>query len=206
MRGEHLLCLMDSEALTVAYSLLSPGDSALSLDTWERQAVRVHGDIVIGDRWPEHLPSKAHVSFGAAHRNGLSQPWALGPTPEIDLAASRGLQGSATWIGHLLGFTPHVEVVAGRAELDVKLASLRGSLAFTGVEWWASGETPGDAGSGQRWGEGELHYEVGVRGNTFTQMGGDEGIVTGAFFGRAHEAMGGVLERDDVTAAFGGER
>ena len=205
-RGHLFMDHIDREALTVAYSLLSPGDSALSLSTWERQAVRVHGDIVIGGHWPDYLPSRVHVSFGAAHRNGLSQPWAIGPTPAVDLVANQGLQGSATWNGHLLGFTPRVEVVAGSAELGVNLATLRGSLAFTGLEWWASGETPGDAGSGRRWGDGELAYEVSVRGNDFTQTGGDEGIVTGALFGQAHEAMGGVLERDDLTAAFGGER
>lgn len=205
-RGHPFMDHIDREALTVAYSLLSPGDSALSLGAWERDAVRVHGDIIIGGRWPNYLPSRVHVSFGAAHRNGLSQPWAIGPTPAVDLAAHPGLQGSATWNGHLLGFTPRVEVVAGSAELGVNLATLRGSLAFTRLEWWAIGEMPGDAGSGRRWGDGDLAYEVSVRGNDFTQTGGDEGIVTGAFFGRAHEAMGGVLERDDLTAAFGGER
>ena len=47
---------------------------------------------------------------------------------------------------------------------------------------------------------------VRVHGNTFMQTDGDGGIVTGVFFGEAHEAMGGTLERDDLTAAFGGKR
>ena len=205
-QGNLLMHWIEIEALAVAYGALSPGDSALSLGAWDRQAVRVHGDIVIGDRWPNYMPSRAHVSFGTAHRNGLSQPWASGPTPAIDLAANRGLQGSATWNSHLLGFTPDVAVVAGSAELGVDLGTLRGSLAFTGLEWWQRGETPGDAGSGQPWGAGELAYEVSVHGNTFMQTGGDGGIVTGVFFGKAHEAMGGTLERDDLTAAFGGKR
>ena len=110
------------------------------------------------------------------------------------------------WRGHLLGFTPDVEAVAGRAELGLNLATLRGDVAFTGLEWWAAGETPGDAGSGRRWSGGELAYEVSVHGNTFMQTGSDGGIVTGVFFGQAHEAMGGTLERDDLTAAFGGKR
>ena len=38
------------------------------------------------------------------------------------------------------------------------------------------------------------------------QTGGDAGTVTGAFFGPAHEGMGGVLERDDLSAGFGGKR
>ena len=205
-QGNLLMHWVDMEALAAAYGALSPGDSALSLGVWDRQAVRVHGDIVIGDRWPDYLPSRAHVSFGTAHRNGLSQPWAIGPTPAMDLAANRGLQGSAMWSGHLLGFTPDVEVVAGSAELGMNLATLRGSLAFTGLEWWAQGESPGDAGTGQRWGDSELAYEVSVHGSTFMQTGGDVGIVTGVFFGNTHEAMGGTLEQDDLTAAFGGKR
>ena len=205
--GNHLLCLIDSEALAVAYGALSPGDSALSLSTWSNESVRIHGDIPIrgGSRSGPWLPGTS-VNFGTASRNGLSQPWAIGPTPETVLAANPFLQGSATWNGHLLGFTPDVEVVAGSAELGVDLGALRGSLAFIGLEWWQRGETPGDAGSGQPWGAGELAYEVSVHGNTFMQTGGDEGIVTGVFFGEAHEAMGGTLERDDLTAAFGGKR
>ena len=56
------------------------------------------------------------------------------------------------------------------------------------------------------WGNGDLQYLLNIRGNTFVQTGGDEGTVTGAFFGPVHEAMGGVLERPDLTAAFGGRR
>ena len=205
-QGNRLLHWIDSEALAAAYGALSPGDSALTLGTWERDAIRVHGDIIIGGRWPNYLPSRAHVSFGTAHRNGLSQPWAIGPTPAIDLAANRSLQGSATWIGHLLGFTPNVKVVAGSAELGVNLTTLQGNLAITGLEWWAEGETPGDTGTGRPWSNGELAYGLSVRGNTFMQTGGDAGIVTGVFFGNAHDAMGGTLERDDLTAAFGGKR
>ena len=65
---------------------------------------------------------------------------------------------------------------------------------------------PGEAGSGTDWSEGDLSYDILVTGNTFRQIGGDDGTVTGAFFGEAHEAMGGVLERTDLTAAFGGTR
>ena len=67
-------------------------------------------------------------------------------------------------------------------------------------------EAPGAAGSGATWGDGDLGYTIEVRGNTFIQTGGDDGKVTGAFFGAAHEAMGGVLERADLSAGFGGRR
>ncbi len=36
--------------------------------------------------------------------------------------------------------------------------------------------------------------------------GGDDGIVTGAFFGASHEGAGGTLLRSDLTAAFGAVR
>ena len=41
---------------------------------------------------------------------------------------------------------------------------------------------------------------------TFVQNGGDAGAVTGTFFGPAHEGMGGVIVREDLTAGFGGTR
>ena len=67
-------------------------------------------------------------------------------------------------------------------------------------------EAPGAVGSGTMWGDGDLGYTIKVSENTFVQTGGDDGEVTGAFFGPAHEAMGGVLERSDLAAAFGGKR
>ena len=51
--------------------------------------------------------------------------------------------------------------------------------------------------------DGDLGYRIEVRGNTFVQTGGDTGTVTGAFFGPAHEGMGGVIVRDDLSAGFG---
>ena len=60
--------------------------------------------------------------------------------------------------------------------------------------------------SGATWRDGRLTYGIAVRGNTFVQTGGDAGLVTGAFFGPSHEGMGGVLVRDDLSAAFGGKR
>ena len=70
-----------------------------------------------------------------------------------------------------------------------------GDLDFTGLR-----------SLNRQWSDGDLSYDVLIRGNTFIRNGGDEGIVTGAFFGRQHEGMGGVLERDDLAAAFGGTR
>lgn len=60
-------------------------------------------------------------------------------------------------------------------------------------------------GSGGLWKDGSLHYDVAVSGNEFARTGGNEGEVTGAFFGSGHEAMGGVLRRLDLSAGFVGK-
>ena len=65
---------------------------------------------------------------------------------------------------------------------------------------------PGSSGGGTTWGDGDLGSSVRVEGNALVRTGGDEGEVTGVLLGRAHEAMGGVLERDDLSAGFGGVR
>ena len=142
------------------------------------------------------------VSFGASSRNGLIQPWAHGPGPSTNLSG----MGSASWAGRLLGFTSQSESLAGAADLTINLGTLRGQIDFTGLEHWGVNAAPGPVGSGQMWGDGDLMYSVIVRGNTFTQTGGDAGEVTGAFFGPAHEGMGGVVERSDMSAGFGGTR
>ncbi len=146
------------------------------------------------------------VSFGASSRNGLIQPWAHGQGPETNLADNQALSGSASWTGRLLGFTSNSESLAGAADLTVSLATLRGRIDFTGLEHWGVNAAPGPVGSGQTWNDGDLSYGVIVRGNTFTQTGGDAGEVTGAFFGARHEGMGGVVERSDMSAGFGGTR
>ena len=96
--------------------------------------------------------------------------------------------------------------MAGAADLSVDLETLAGTADFTGLEQWAADAAPGAAGTGATWYDGDLSYGIEVRGNTFVQTGGDDGTVTGAFFGPAHEGMGGVLERDDLSAGFGGKR
>ena len=67
-------------------------------------------------------------------------------------------------------------------------------------------EAPSDFAivTGTMWGDGNL--DIAVRGNTFQQTGGDEGILTGMFTGLQHEGAAGALVRDDLTAAFGANR
>ena len=199
--SEHVLHPLDREALVAVYDRLEPGaapDSvADALGDWSDTSIHVRGVLGIdgGD-----------ITFGAALRNGLSQPWAFGPTSHGDLEANAQLSGNASWSGRLVGLAPQAEVVAGAADLSVELATLAGRVDFTGLESWAANMEPGVVGSGTMWHDGDLSYMVEIRGNTFVQTGGDVGTVTGAFFGPSHSGMGGVLERDDLSAGFAGNR
>ena len=198
---EHILHPLDREALLAAYGHLEPdtlpSDIATELGDWADTSLHVRGAVDI---------EGGEILFGAALRNGLSQPWATGPAPETALADNAALSGRVGWSGRLLGLTPDAETVAGAADLSVDLATMLGSADFTGLEQWAADAAPGDLGTGTVWNDGDLRYDIEVRGNTFVQTGGDAGTVTGAFFGPAHAGMGGVLDRDDLSAGFGGKR
>ena len=197
----HLLSPVDRDALLAAYSGLelqaAPEQIAEDLGPWDDISVHVRGGF--------DSPGGA-VSFGVALRNDSPQPWAFGPTPGMGLSDNPTLSQTVRWAGRLLGFTPTAKVVGATADLAIDLRTLDGQLAFTDLEAWAANAPPGPVGSGTPWGDGDLHYTVGIRGSTFVQSGGDEGTVTGVFFGSSHEAMGGVVERADLTAAFGGVR
>ena len=199
--SEHILHPLDREALLAAYGRLEPetvpGDLASELGDWADTSLHVRGTVDMED---------GEIGFGAALRNGLAQPWASGPSPHSALADNAELSGSVSWSGRLLGLTPGAEAVAGAAALSVDLATMAGRADFTALEQWAADLAPGDLGTGTAWNDGDLRYDIEVRGNTFVQTGGDAGTVTGAFFGPAHEGMGGVLERDDLSAGFGGNR
>ena len=199
--SEHILHPLDREALLAVYGHLEPGtvpgSIADQLGGWSDTSLHVRGAIDLED---------GEIAFGAALRNGLSQPWASGPSPHANLEDNTELSGSVSWAGRLLGLTPGAEVVAGTAGLSVDLTELTGTVEFAELEHWAANAGPGALGTGTAWNDGDLSYGIEVRGNTFVQTGGDDGTVTGAFFGPAHEGMGGVLERDDLSAGFGGKR
>ena len=198
---EHILHPLDREALLAVYGRLQAGtlrgDIATELGDWADTSLHVRGSLDI---------EGGEISFGAALRNGLSQPWATGPSPEVALEGNTVLSGSVSWSGRLLGITPDAETVAGAADLSVVLATMLGTAEFTGLEYWAADAAAGAVGTGTAWNDSDLRYYIEVRGNTFVQTGGDDGTVTGAFFGPAHEGMGGTLERTDLSAGFGGNR
>ena len=197
----HILHPLDREALLAVYGELEPGttpsDIEGELGDWSDTSLHVLGAIDIED---------GEIAFGAALRNGLSQPWASGPSPHTTLEDNTALSDNVSWSGRLIGLTPDAEAVAGAADLSVDLATLTGTVEFAGLEQWAANAAPGAPGTGAIWDDGDLRYDIEVRGNTFVQTAGDAGTVTGAFFGPAHEGMGGVLERDDLSAGFGGKR
>ena len=199
--SEHILHPLDREALLAVYGRIEPGTSPNriheALGPWSDTTLHVRGALGIAG---------GDIVFGAALRNGLSQPWAYGPTPHWNLEDNLELPGSVRWSGRLLGLTPRGETVGGAANLTVELATLSGRADFTELEHWAANAAPRTEGSGAMWRDGDLSYGIEVHGNTFVQVGGDAGTVTGAFFGPAHEGMGGVLEREDLRAGFGGQR
>ena len=196
-----LIYPLDREALLAVYGRISPGSTVTSLaedlGPWSATSTHLRGDFSAGGE---------DVSFGVALRNGLAQPWATGPAPLTDLADNTELSGTASWSGRLLGFTSAAEPVVGAADLIVGLHTLDGDLEFTELELLTAEEEPGSTGNWTTWSDGALSYTVDVRGNTFTRIAGDDGIVTGAFLGTEHQAMGGTLQRDDLSAAFGGSR
>ena len=193
---------IDGEALHAAYERLAPGTlpedlSAESLGPWEDTSFHLRGDLDFAG---------GEASFGVALRNGLARPWAQGTAALAKLEDNTALFGTATWNGALLGTTPSAETVAGDALLTIELRTLDAALDFSGLERWGEEAAPGIAGLGTTWGDGDLQYSIEVDGNTFRRIGGDDGEIAGAFFGASHEAMGGVLERSDLTAGFGGVR
>ena len=90
----HILHPLDREALLAVYDRLEPGttpsDIAEELGDWSDTSLHVQGAIDIED---------GEIAFGAALRNGLSQPWATGPSPLATLEDNTALSGSVSWFG-----------------------------------------------------------------------------------------------------------
>lgn len=194
--GTLLLMEIDKDAIHAAYARFEPGTpaseiTAENLGPWESVSFHLRGEFDMAGET---------VAFGVSRRNGMAQPWATGPRPAGNLSDNRFLSETATWVGALLGFTPSGRKITGGARLDVELADLTsGGLSFSGLEY----------DNTQTWGDGNLEYTVHIQENGFHNWGHeskDAGDVTGAFFGRNHEGMGGVLRRRDLTGAFGGKR
>ena len=182
-----LLYPIDREALRALYGPLRHSSNPQDLGPWS--SVSEHFFV-----------RNEHGAFGVANRNGYAEPWAYGVEPATSLAANTELSGTASWAGALVGFTPSSQRVVGDAGLTVNLGSMAGHAAFTDiVVVEPGGRTP-------QWADGDLRYGIAVQGNVIRETGGDAGRLTGVFAGRSHEAVGGTLERSDLTAAFGAVR
>ena len=146
------------------------------------------------------------ISFGVTHQNNVSQPWTAGRMPDTDLADNTALRGTVTWEGGLVGFAPDQASVVGGSTLTVNLATLSGRAEFTDLQAWSAGTTPRTLGLGSTWGDGTLEYDIAISGNFVRSTGGDDGILSGTFYGPSHEGVAGSLQRSDLTAAFGANR
>lgn len=175
----------------------------------DREATQVLFDPNKLDYWNEdskHLVLKGEYAiWGAAYRNGYIEPWAYGNIPNQSLSDAK-LGTSATWLGTIAGWTPSGDTVSGDASINVIFENMTGSANFTDLESWAAGTAPGESETGVPWNNGDLAYDIAVRGNSFKQTGGDDGLLTGAFTGSKHQGAAGTLQRDDLTAAFGAQR
>ena len=181
----------DREALRVLYGRLENGDDPVVFGDWTSVSTHLHGN-------------GQHAAFGVVLRNDYAEPWAYGDNPTLGIAYSSAVVGTSVWQGALLGFTPDWEPVAGDAMIVVNVDYLFGFAEFTNLESWPAGVVPGNAGGGILWGDGTLRYVFEVTGNQFMQADCDDDFLTGTFFGSQYEGAGGTLERDDLTAAFGG--
>ncbi len=195
---EGILFPLDRDGLLALYGRLNVGDSPNDLGPWDSASIHIRGDM--------HLTEDQWISFGVRARNGFVLPWTYGLPPNMALEANTSLSGNVSWSGQAVGFTMNKEALMGNVGLTINLSTLTGDLGFNGLEYWAPDTAPGIIGSGMTWNDGDLAYSVRVTGNTFQRTGGDEGIVTGSFYGSNHEAMGGTLERPDMAVGFGGTR
>lgn len=204
MRDQNLLITttlptIDGDALNAAYSRRAPSprghQSLQSLGPWADTRFHLQGAL-----------AGTQISFGASTRNGVGEAWASGPQPATDLADSPALMGNVQWNGALLGITRADETVGGDAVISVDLATLAGRADFTNLGSRGVRTAPGSGGNGTPWLDGDLGYAIAVQGNGFRKTAGDDGTLTGAFVGQQHEGAVGTLERQDLTAAFGGTR
>lgn len=184
---------LDKDLLHAAHARFGPASvfgseiTTESLGPWASESAHLTGSLDVAG---------GQVGFGVSARNGLVQPWTAGPAPTGSLPVS----GTASWTGTFLGLGRTERKVTGDVRLDLTLSDpSSGEILFSGLEH----------DDGRTWHGGDLMYAVAVEAATFGNRGlagADVGAVTGAFFGRDHEGMGGVLRREDLAGAFGGKR
>ena len=185
LKRENLLTRRDRDALRAVYSW---GD-------WSQRPV-VMGETGDG------------TVFGVTGEANGAVPWAYGRRSQGLLRDAVSQVGFVSWEGSVIGFTDDRKRVSGNVELEVDVATAYTSqhdLMFDGIRVWEGPDiTPA---TDPLWnGDGRLDYKVSLEGSRFKRVGGDDGVINGQFFGDIYNDMGGTLNRNDLTAAFGGSR
>ena len=190
----------DSIMGTAGETIPNLGYIISKIDREVLQIMYMSQDSVTYNDWGEWSDTSHHLlgmtpdddlSFGVALFNGLPQPWASGVVPTVDLADNRRLSGTATWTGALLAYSGP-SPLHGNASLQVGLSTLgdpdaEQDLQFRDIYYLNRYGSDSD----DRWFHTrDIDYKVGVVGNTFLNVGDEEGLVVGAFFGESHGAHG----------------
>ena len=179
---------IDGEALMTIYSRYTRGEgrddiNPTSLGPWASSIPAISANI---------RTEGGSVSFGAEYRSQWIRVWDEGPMPSTPLSQS-GILGTATWNGDIVGFTDDGVSTRGDAEITVEMQTMNGGAEFSNI---MSEEAS--------WGS-DLSYSLSINGNHFSATNTDDAL-TGQFRGSNHEAVTGVLDTNNLTGAFGGNR
>ena len=187
----------DGLTLLMGYTQLRPNSSAAEIAATD-----------LGP-WAENTPSllgsieACACFFGADLIGGHAVSWIAGEPPGM-FVQDLGLNGTATWVGKMVGWTTSQEAVWSDMNLGVSLdsfngTSLDGQVEFDNISFYESGT---------QWGDGELAYDILVPGGFYfaSRLDNPEGYVFGAFAGTYLEGAVGTLEHPELTGAFGGTR
>ena len=125
---------------------------------------------------------------------------AFGAAPDVPFTdAFAGRTGTATWAGSLLGVDTSramLPPVFGNAELEIQLATLEGSARFDELTSAVDEDL-------RPFRVPSLTYGITVADNGFADP---SGVLSGGFFGPAHDEMAGTLNDPEqgLLAGFGG--
>ena len=138
------------------------------------------------------MTATRNAAFGVDYRNGLAMPWLVG------FSSGNPLPQGATWNGEIVGFEPDADAVHGSARITVDMSAIvKGTASFDEMVYVKDGSV---------WGDGNLAYGLAFDRSYFRAVSGDTGDLHGRVVGNKQEGAIGTLEREDLTAAFGGSR
>ena len=108
--------------------------------------------------------------------------------------------GSATWNGVMVGATSNPDnIIQGDAEVEIRDLSASSPVVF--IEF-TNIRNLGTRAIVQSMGWASLSLSDGGFSHTHNQTGSIEGT----FYGRTHNEVGGIFDRNDITGAFGAAR